>query len=359
MTNMRAVQIDEIRKPMTLRDIAVPEIGDDDVLVRVTASGICRTDWHLWNGDWGWSGVKLGLPMVLGHEIAGVLEKVGSNVTNLRVGQRVCVPFNFACGHCTYCHKGTQNLCDNASWAFLTTGSGGFAEYARVPNARLNCMGMPDDVTDLDGAALGCRYMTAYRAVRTRADVRGGETVAVVGIGGVGRSAVQIAAAFGGQVIAIDHKPAALEAAKKIGAIEVINSSGLTPEQVAGRVRAINGGKGVDVAIDAVAGQNATLTALKSLAKGGRLVVAGLTSQEEKGELTMPIDVLVLTELSMIGTLGNPHGDYPELLGLVGNGKLQPSKLLDREVALEDVQSVFNQMPKFDTNGFVVVTKFN
>ena len=162
MTTMRAVQIDEVRKPMTVRDIPIPEVGANDALVRLTASGICRTDWHLWNGDWTWLGVKLQLPLVLGHEIGGVVESVGSSVEGLAVGTRVCVPFNMACGHCPYCLKGLQNDCDNYMWPMLTEGSGGFAQYARVPNAWLNCVPLPPNVTDVDAAALGCRYTTAY-----------------------------------------------------------------------------------------------------------------------------------------------------------------------------------------------------
>ena len=183
MSTMRAVQADAIRQPMVLRDVLIPEIGEQDALVRVVASGICRTDWHVWNGDWTWAGLDLPLPITLGHEIGGVVERVGSEVANLKPGMKVCVPFNFADGTCPYCRRGKQNLCENAAWNFTTPGSGGFAEYARVPNAQLNCIPLPDNVTERDGAALGCRYMTAFRAVRSQANVRPGETVLVVGVG--------------------------------------------------------------------------------------------------------------------------------------------------------------------------------
>ena len=359
MKTMHAVQMDQVLKPLVLRDMPVPEIGDDDALVRVTASGICRTDWHLWNGDWGWIGVKLQLPLVLGHEIGGVVERIGSGVQGLEVGTRVCVPFNMACGHCPYCVKGLQNDCDNYMWPMLTPGSGGFAQYVRVPNAQLNCVALPGNVTEKDAAALGCRYMTAYRAVRTRADLRAGETVVVTGIGGVGRSAVEIAVALGGLVIAIDTKPSALEAAKKLGAVEVINSEGLSPKQIGERVKALTGSNGVDVGIDAIGGSNSTLSTLEALAKYGRLVVAGLTSQEDKGEVTFPIDEIVAKELSVIGTLGNPQSEYPDLLRLVDSGKLAPSRHIESEVGLGDIQAVFNRMPTFQTNGFVVVTQFD
>ncbi len=359
MKRMRAVQVDTVRKPMNIREIPIPEIGDNDALLRVTASGICRTDWHLWNGDWTWIDVTLDLPLVLGHEICGVVDKVGPSVEGLSVGTRVCVPFNMACGHCPYCLRGLQNVCDNYEWPMLTQGSGGFAQYVRVPNARLNCVPLPPEVSDIDASALGCRYMTAYRAVATRADVRAGETVVVAGIGGVGRSCVELAAALGAQVIAVDTKVEALEAAKKIGASEVLLSDGLTPKQIGERVKALTGGVGVDVGFDAVGGHDATLLTLASLAKGGRMVQVGLTTQDDQGEIKVPIDLIVAKELSIIGSLGNPHADYPDLLRLISSGRVNPSRHLEAEVKLEDVQKVFDRMPKFSTNGFSVITHFD
>lgn len=359
METMRAVVAEQLRQPMEVMDIPIPDIGDDDILVRTSASGICRTDWHVWNGDWTWGGLKLPLPITLGHEIGGVVDRVGANVTRFKAGMRVCVPFNFADGDCPYCRKGLSNLCDNPAWGFTTPGSGGFAQFARVPNADLNCVALPANVTEKDGAALGCRYMTSFRAVRSRARVQGGETVVVVGDGGVGRSAVEIAVAMGALVVAIDTKDSALEASRALGASYTINSSGLTPEEVRESLNKLIGSRGADVAIDAMGGQNSTLSSLHTLAKGGRLCVAGLTTQDDKGEITLPIDQVVFKEWSLVGTLGNPHADYPELLRLVDSGKLQPSKLITEEVGLEDVQSVFDRLVTFETEGFVVVTNFN
>ncbi|RAI04486.1 hypothetical protein DLJ53_03130 [Acuticoccus sediminis] len=201
--------------------------------------------------------------------------------------------------------------------------------------------------------------MTSFRAVRTRSEVQGGETVVVVGAGGVGRSAVEIASALGALVVAIDTKDSALEAAKAVGASHAINSSGLTPEEVRESLDTLIGSRGADVAIDAMGGQNSTLTALHTLAKGGRLCVAGLTTQDDKGAITLPVDLMVFREWSLVGTLGNPHADYPELLRLVDSGKLQPGRLITEEVALADVQGVFDRLPTFETEGFVVVTDFN
>lgn len=359
MSTMTAVQIQKLRTPMTVEQLPVPDIGEDEVLVRITASGICRTDWHVWNGDWTWAGLELPLPMVLGHEIAGVIDRVGSNVTSLKAGMRVCVPFNFADGTCPACRAGKQNLCKNASWPFLETGCGGYAQYAKVPNAELNCVPLPDNVSDRDGAGLGCRYMTAYRAVRTQSRLRAGETITVVGVGGVGRSAVQIAAASGAFVIAVDTKDSALRAAAKLGAVHSINADGMDAEAVGDAVKQLTGGTGADVAVDALGGSDSTLSALNSLAKGGRLTVAGLTTQQDEGQVAIPIDQLVFNEWSVTGSLGNPHSDYPELLQLVDSGVLSPGALISAEVSLGDVQDIFDRMPGFDTDGFIVITDFN
>lgn len=359
MTTMRTLRVEAFRQPLVIHNVAIPEIGEDDALVRVTASGICRTDWHLWNGDWVWAGLKLPMPTTLGHEIGGVVEQVGSRVRGLSAGMRVTVPFNFACGCCAHCRTGGQNLCDTASWPFLLDGSGGWAEYVRVPNASLNCVTLPDSVSELDAAALGCRYMTAYRAVASRANVRGGETIAVVGLGGVGLAAVEIAIALGAQVIAIDTRADRLQAAVDLGADATLHSAGLTPEQVGERVRALSGGAGVSASIDAVGISNATLTALEVLRKGGRMCTVGLTSQEDKGLLTMPIDKLVFNEWSIVGSLGNPQPEYVKLLSMIEAGRLKPSRHVSEEVSLDDVQSVINRMPTFDTRGYVVITKFN
>lgn len=359
MSTMRTVRVEALRQPLQIRQVGIPEIGDDEALVRVTASGICRTDWHLWNGDWGWTGLKLPMPTTLGHEIGGVVEKVGSRVKGIEAGTRVSVPFNFACGCCPQCRKGSQNICDEASWPFMLEGSGGWAEYVRVPNASLNCVALPDSVTELDAAALGCRYMTAYRAVASRANIKGGEKVAIVGLGGVGLAAVEIAVALGAQVVGIDTRDEQLKAAMKLGAVATLNSSGLTPEQAGEKVRALNNGLGVTASIDAVGVSNATLTALESLRKGGRMATVGLSSQEDKGLLTIPIDKLVFSEWTIAGSLGNPQPEYAKLLSMIEAGRLNPSQHVTEQVSLEDVQSVLDRMPSFETNGYVVITKFD
>jgi D-arabinose 1-dehydrogenase-like Zn-dependent alcohol dehydrogenase len=355
---MRACRYAGKRQNMTIDTIPVPKIGEGEALVRAVASGVCRSDWHLWNGDWGWAGLELPEKATLGHEIAGVVVKTGPGVKHVEPGMRVTIPFNLACGYCEYCRQGLQNLCDNLLSPVLIDGGGGWQQYIRIPTADVNCIPLPDGVDELTAAALGCRYMTAWRAIATRANVRGGEFVAVHGCGAVGLAGVQISTALGGRTIAIDIDDEKLFAAKHAGAFATINARGLSPAEVGAAVKQATGGAGAEVALDALGGTKTTLGGLFSLRKGGRLAQVGLTSSEDKGMVGLPLDLLVLQELSIVGSFGNPQSAYPSLMGLVTAGKLDPKALVSREIGLEEVQDVLNDMDQFKTNGFIIITKF-
>jgi D-arabinose 1-dehydrogenase-like Zn-dependent alcohol dehydrogenase len=357
---MKAARIQGVRGEVLVQEMQVPDIGPDDALIRVVASGICRTDWHLWNGDWGWLDINLEPGAVLGHEIGGVIETLGSNVKGLRPGQRITVPFNLACGCCHHCSRGEQNLCDNGSVPFLIPGSGGWAQYMRAPNAALNCIPLPDGVDELTAAALGCRYMTAWRAVRTRGGIRGGESLAVFGCGGVGLAAVEIAQTLGARVIAVDVDDQKLAKALKIGASRTLNIKGMSAQEAGQAVRNLTSGHtGVDMAVDALGLAITVNSALHSLRKGGRLSQVGLTSQEDKGNVSIPMDMIVLNELEVRGSLGNPQSQYADLLDLVCTGRLKPTQLVSREVSLGDVASVLHDMDVFRTDGYVIITDFS
>jgi D-arabinose 1-dehydrogenase-like Zn-dependent alcohol dehydrogenase len=357
-TTMLSCRYHGKRERVTVDTVPVPVIGEADALVRVVASGICRSDWHLWNGDWSWFGANVPNPTTLGHEVGGVVERVGSGVKRVVPGTRVTIPFNIACGYCPYCREGRQNICDNPSSYFRVEGAGGWQQYMRVPTADLNCIPLPTGIDELTAAALGCRYMTAWRAVADRGAVRGGESLVVHGCGGVGLAAVQIGAALGARVIAVDIDDSKLALAKRSGAAETLNARGLNPMEVGGAVKKANGGPGADVALDALGSSKTTLGALFSLRKGGRVSQVGLTSGEDKGSVTVPMDLVVLMELQIVGSYGNPHSAYPTLLGLVAAGRLKPKELVSREVGLEDVDSVLHDMDDFKTTGYVIITRF-
>jgi alcohol dehydrogenase, propanol-preferring len=351
---MKAARLNAVHEPLEILEVPDPVPGPSDVVIRVEAEGICRTDWHVWNGDWEWVGLMPALPVILGHELGGVIEAIGSDVRQFAVGDRVTTPFHGACGRCTYCRLARTNLCDNLQFVGLTQ-DGGYAQYTKIPNADFNCVLLPEGVDSLAAAAIGCRYMTAFHAVMHRGETRPGTWVAVHGTGGVGLSAVQIAAAIGAQVIAVDIDDAKLSKAAEEGAVATVN--GATTPDVAQAIKEISGG-GVHVSIAALGRKQMVLNSVNSLRKGGRHVQVGLTSQEEQGFVGLPIDMMIEAEIEFFGSVGNPHSKYPELLAMVQRGKLNPKSLITREVALEEVNDVIEAMTDFKTVGFNVITTF-
>jgi alcohol dehydrogenase, propanol-preferring len=350
---MKAARLEKTREPLVLLELPDPHPSPGAVVLKVEAEGICRTDWHVWNGDWGWVGMSPELPLVMGHEFGGTIVEVGEGVTGVKVGDRVTTPFHEACGRCPYCLTGRSNLCDAMEFTGLTH-AGGYAEYTEIRNADYNCIALPDNVDALSAAAIGCRYMTAFHAVTRQGRMAPGEWVVVYGAGGVGLSAVQIAAALGGQVIAVDLADDKLDKARVEGAVNTINAQEQDAPAV---VRDLTGG-GAHLAVGGIGAQAVVTSAVMSLRKGGRLAQVGLTSQAEQGQVSIPLDHVIESEIELLGSVGNPHADYPRLLALVSSGVLQPSRIVGQRLALADAQSVLDAMDSFETLGFSVITEF-
>jgi D-arabinose 1-dehydrogenase-like Zn-dependent alcohol dehydrogenase len=353
---MRAAQITAFRRPLQVDEIPVAAPRADGAVVRVEASGVCRSDWHFWNQDWGWIGLNLTLPANTGHEVGGVVEEIGRDVRTIKVGDRVTIPYHEADGTCPECRAGHQNLCDHMILPGVNR-TGGWAQYVTVTAADLNCIKLPDGVDSLSAAALGCRYMTAYRAVIDRGRVQPGQWLSVHGCGGVGLSAVQIAAASDAMVVAVDVDRRKLAKARDEGAAATVNARGLTPEQVGEAVKDATGG-GVHVSLDSLGRAFTFHQSIRSLRKRGRHVQVGLTSQEECGRIAIPVDMLVMMEWEVVGSLGNPPPNYAQLLALVARQKLHPARLVTREISLSDVTNTLERMTRFDTVGFEVITMF-
>ena len=347
-----AVMVD-FRKPLEVRDLPDPRPGPYDAVVRVEACGICRSDWHIWYGDWTWMGLKVQLPRVLGHEFGGVVEEVGSEVRSFQPGDRVTVPFHLACGRCHYCYTGRSNIC-MAYGVIGVAMDGGYAQKALVPNADVNLVRLPENVDFLTAAALGCRFMTAWHAIADRAGLQPGEWVAVFGVGGVGLSAVQIASALGARVVAVDISDEKLERARQEGAVAVVNAR---EGNLHKRIKEITDG-GADVTVDALGSSAIVVPALLSLRRGGRHIQVGLTSQEDKGMSPVPIDGVVMLETEIRGSMGCPVTSYPALLAMVSSGRLDPKRLVTRTVAVEEASQVLEQMSEFATTGFNVITRW-
>lgn len=353
---MHAAQITAFRSPIQVDEVPVAAPRADGAVVRVEASGVCRSDWHFWNQDLEWIGLNLKLPANPGHEVGGVVEEVGRDVRTIKVGDRVTIPFHEADGTCPECRAGFQNLCDHSIAPGIQRG-GGWAQYITVTAADLNCIPLPEGVDSLSAAALGCRYMTAYRAVTDRGRVQPGQWLAVQGCGGVGLSAVQIAAASNALVVAVDVEDRKLAKARDEGAAATINALGLTPVQVGEAVKDATGG-GAHVSLDALGRGFTFHQSIHSLRKRGRHVQVGITSQEERGQVAIPVDLLTMMEWEIVGSLGNPHPKYAELLQLVAHQKLRPARLVTREIALNEVTDTLERMTRFDTIGFEVITRF-
>ncbi len=350
---MRAAVMEGIRQPLVVRDVPDPTPPEKGVVVRVEANGICRSDWHLWMGDWSWIGLQLPLPHVLGHEFCGVIDEVGPGVTRWRRGDRVLVPFSLGEGSCEWCLSGHHNICDT----MLTPGVvswGGYGRRAGVPFADVNLVPLPESIGFVEAASMGCRYMTSFHGLVDQAKVGAGEWVAVHGCGGVGLSAVQIATALGANVIAVDVADEKLAFAKELGAVATVNATKGDP---AAAILDLTGG-GAHVSIDALGIAATCRNSVNSLRKRGRHLQIGLTTQAEQGEVALPIDLIVLKEATIIGSCGMQAPRFGAMLQMVEAGKLRPGKLVHKTIALEEAGQVLASMDRFATVGVNVIDRY-
>jgi D-arabinose 1-dehydrogenase-like Zn-dependent alcohol dehydrogenase len=352
---MRAAVIEELNKPLIVRNVPDPECPPDGAIVRVGANGICRTDWHLWTGDWAFRGLEIKPPFVLGHEFSGTIEEVGRDVTNWKKGDRVIFPMNPGDGTCEWCRSGNQHICD--SGAKLVPGvsyRGAFAEYVAVNFADVNLVRLPEAISFVDSASMACRYMAAFHGLVDQAVLRGGEWVVVHGTGGMGLSAVQIAVALGGKLIAVDVSENALAAARELGAVHTINSRVDNPVEA---IRTITGG-GAQVSVDALGIAETCCNSVLSLRKLGRHVQLGHTTRKEAGYVPLPIDVILLNELRLYGTFGMQGQRFGTMLAMCEAGTLKPGLVVHQKVGLDGITGILEAMADYDTTGVVVIDRF-
>jgi len=310
-----------VNQPLELHDIPIPEPGERDILVRVRAAGICHSDAHYRAGR---SRVEP-LPLTLGHEVAGEVVKVGAQVTQVSVGDRVCLHYNISCGDCYYCSTGNEQFCPHVKMLGHFT-DGGYAEYIAVP-AR-NAIRLPDEIPFEQGATLMCASATSFHALR-KSRLRAGETAAVFGVGGLGMSAIQLARAFGAlEVYAVDIHPRKLELAAEFGAIP-INAKELDP---VAEIRRLTNGRGVDVSLELIGLPLTMRQAVQSLGVMGRAVIAGIS------DLPLEIDTyreLLGNEAEIIGSNDHLLQELPLLVDMARRGVLDTSKIVTRVVPLD------------------------
>ena len=322
---MRALVYESFRGPLEVRTVPDPVAPPGGVVVRVGATGVCRSDWHGWQGH----DADVRLPHVPGHELAGTVEAVGAGVQRWRAGDRVTVPFVCACGRCASCVAGEQQVCQAQTQPGFTHW-GSFAELVALEAADVNLVALPDALSLTVAASLGCRATTAFRAVTQVGRVRPGEWVAVHGCGGVGLSAVQVAVAAGAQVVAVDVSPGALALASSFGASVVVDARSA---DVVDDVREATGG-GAALSLDALGSVTTCVDSVLCLRRRGRHVQVGLLPPAQ-GRPLVPMDRVVALELEVLGSHGMAAHAFPALLDLVAAGRLRPDLLVTREVGLD------------------------
>ncbi|MBU6263250.1 MAG: zinc-dependent alcohol dehydrogenase family protein [Actinomycetales bacterium] len=338
---MRAVYFEKFNGPIEIRDIEVPYPAPNSVLIKVEATGLCRSDWHGYVGH----DSDISLPHVPGHELAGTVAQVGNQVKNFKVGDRVTVPFVNGCGKCEWCISGNAQVCPTQSQPGFTQ-FGSFAEYVEIKNADFNLIHLPESISFEVAAALGCRFATAFRGLTAKAKVKSGDLVAVFGCGGVGLSAIMIAKAFGAKVVAVDLNETALNNANEIGADFAIHAS-----EAISKIQSMGG---AHISVDALGSQQTAEASVKSLRRLGKHIQLGLLLTED-GLTPMAMARVIGWELELIGSHGMAAVDYPEMLKMIVDGKLNPELFIKKKISLEEAPQALSQMNNSIQDGITII----
>ena len=346
---MKALVFESFGQAPKVAQVPDPDTPEQGILLEVKASGIYRSDWHGWMGH----DRDIVLPHVPGHEFAGIIREVGKGVKNWKVGDRVTVPFVCACGTCPSCHSGNQQICDNQYQPGFTHW-GSFAQYVAVHRADSNLVVLPESVSFEAAASLGCRFATSFRAVVAQGKVCGGQWVAVHGCGGVGLSAIMIAAALGATVIAVDIDPEKLALAKTAGAAYLLNAR--NQPDVSTAILEFSKG-GVHVSIDALGSKATCYNSISCLRKRGKHIQVGLLAGSEANP-TIPMHLVIAKELEILGSHGMQAHAYPEMMQMILNHKIAPEQLIGRRISLEAAAGALMRMDSFEEKGMAMITQF-
>jgi alcohol dehydrogenase, propanol-preferring len=345
MKTMQAAQLTETGKPLKIVDIPIPVPKAGEILVKVRAAGICSSDIHYQDGR---SKVTR-LPITLGHEISGEIAECGYGVNNFHPGDRVCLFYLVTCGECMMCCTGKDNYCSEARMLGKNI-DGGFAEYLVVP-AR-NAFLIPETIPFAQAALIADAVATPFHALK-RASVQTGESVLIVGIGGLGVHAVQIARVMGAaQVVAMDISAEKLELAQKIGATAIINPQ---TENLQERTSDLTGGRGFDVTVELIGLTSTIRQTIDSTALGGRAVIVGICP-EEVG--LSPYHDLLLKERTIMGSADQSRADFPVIITLVSQGRIDLSHSVTHELPLDHVNRGLEMLKKKDRDLVRLVVSF-
>lgn len=343
---MRAAVLEAFRAPLIIQGQPDPDCADDGVVLRLLACGVCRSDWHGWAGEHRL--VKPG--HILGHEYCGEVVEAGPR-SRWRLGDRLIAPFILSCGECPSCRSGESTTCvDQIVPGFSTQGA--FAEYISVPRDH-NLARLPERLSAVLAAGLGCRVTTVWHALTGRAALKPGEWLAIHGIGGVGLSAVILGQAMGARIVAVDVVGEKLALAKRLGAEAVVDARDHEPAYA---IRDLTGG-GAHVSLEALGSPQTVDASIRCLRPLGRHVQVALPAIHDS---RMQLDMMAVYsgQLTLIGTRGMPAWRYPLLLGLIEAGRVDLAPLVSREIRLSDVSAELAAMDGATPPGTAVVTDF-
>ncbi len=345
---MKAVLYEKFQETPRLVTVDDPAPQPHGVVIKVEATGVCRSDWHGWMGH----DDDIVLPHIPGHELAGTVVAVGKDVTNWKSGDKVTVPFVCGCGSCPQCHAGHQQVCLHQQQPGFTHW-GSFAEFVAIHQADLNLVALPQTIAFATAASLGCRFATSFRAVVDQGRASAGQWVAVHGCGGVGLSAVMIATAVGANVVAIDIDDAKLALAKQLGAVATLDGAS---GDVAQAVLDVTGG-GAHVSIDALGHPVTCFNSIQNLRPRGKHVQVGLMLGDHSNA-PVPMARIIGKELEVLGSHGMQAHRYGAMLDMVESGKLDPSRLVGAQISLDEAPAALMAMDRFQSVGATVVTRF-
>jgi alcohol dehydrogenase len=348
-SRVKAAVYEEFGKPLQIQKLADPVPRAGGLVIRVMATGLCRSDWHGWMGH----DSDIRLPHVPGHELAGIVEELGVGVTRWKRGDRVTLPFVCGCGVCPQCVSGNHQVCDHQFQPGFTHW-GSFAEYVAVDYADINVVRLPDEVDFVTAASLGCRFVTSFRAVVDQGRAVAGEWVAVHGCGGVGLSAVMIAKAVGATVIAVDIGEDKLALARSLGATATVNAG--EGRDVVAAIMEISGG-GAHLSIDALGSPSTCFNSIACLRKRGRHVQVGLMLGGQNHP-SIPMDRVIARELEILGSHGIQAYQYPRLFEMIRAERLRPSLLVGKTISLEESLLALTEMDSFKGSGVTVIDRF-
>jgi 2-desacetyl-2-hydroxyethyl bacteriochlorophyllide A dehydrogenase len=332
---MRAVQLIQISKPLEDTEVAIPEIGLSEVLVRVAACGICHSDAHYHAGI----STTDPLPLTLGHEVAGRVESVGDEVDHVSPGDRVYVHYLVSCGCCDFCRRGHEQFCATGQMIGKHR-DGGYAEFIKVPGR--NVFVLPDEIPFEHGAIMMCSSATALHALN-KARVQSGDSVAIFGFGGLGFSALQVSKAFGcPEVFVVDINPAKLTTAAELGAVPIDATAGDPVD----RIREATGGKGAKIALELVGSTVTMGQAVRCLGNLGRAALVGLTAESLS---IRPYTEVIIKEVEVIGVSDHLAAELPFLMQLARTGKLRFPQGTLRSVDLDagQINAALDDVAKF------------